>query len=640
MSTQFIDHYVQPLTVSRPATPGDEKREFTVAAATRETPRKQALKGILGSLDKNPRSLSNLKEQLDLLTRLDAGGGAAVAAADEEEQAIRKAVVHRIVVELYAETMEAHLAQASQAEEDAEWWADAARSSTSIALYLLQTLPTRVTRVLSTVLDALRAENLPVSLASVQDLLAREARALRPEALLTAAFPHLRHQARPLSLTLASVFPTLTADPMRAASAPLRALATIVTAPHVLARQECRFKRAELTRLRDERAERLGLLAGMRATLRDAPSEQELAALVRRMSSPTQTQADVDASTAELLPELTTLCTTVLPAQAAAHRTRIHDLGLLRPGYWTRMWPVFAAAPPVLLALGGYAWRSREALLEMLRDAKETARGFLIGYLLEPIKDVIRTVRSGGEGGGMLVHKEAVEADIESLERMTLALARDKLAYTQDQLERLSAQVRVGDLTPVMEMYEDEIRRPLRSALTGSLLRNVFVQVQKAKVDIDQALSGIDRLLKSQELTFAFVGVAPALLVVYLLGGVTGRLYGNARRGSIYSRTGGSRSERVQAWFVMRRIERLLVAHELTPLTSGLLLLSLTHLRGYGERCLPRGSRIREGFLEDVDDLEDPELGRREKLRVIERMWRCWGDLLGWGRKDNVGDAI
>ena len=65
---------------------------------------------------------------------------------------------------------------------------------------------------------------------------------------------------------------------------------------------------------------------------------------------------------------------------------------------------------------------------------------------------------------------------------MTLALARDKLAYTQDQLERLSAQVRVGDLTPVMEMYEDEIRRPLRSALMGSLLRNVFVQVQKAKV--------------------------------------------------------------------------------------------------------------------------------------------------------------
>ncbi|KAL1744523.1 ATP synthase regulation protein NCA2-domain-containing protein [Schizophyllum fasciatum] len=640
MSSQFIDHYVHPLILSRPTTPGEEKREFTIVVATQETPRKQALKGILSSLEKQPRSLKTLREQLDILTRLDDGGVAVAESGDDEERVIRKAVMHRIVVELYAEAMEAHLAQASEAEDDAEWWADTARSGTGISLYFLQTLPARITRVLGTILDALRAENLPVSVASVQSLLAREARALHPDSLLAAAFPHLRHQARPMSLTLASVFPPPTKDPMRAASAPVRALATIVTAPHVLTRQECRFKRTELTRLRDERAEALGSLASMRATLRDAPSEQELAALVRRMGQPAQTQAAIGNGDFALLPELTTLCTSVLPRQAAAHRARVQELGLLRPGYWTRMWPAFAMAPPILLALGGYAWRSREALLEMLRDAKETARGFLIGYLLEPIKDVVRTVRSGGDGGGMLVHREAVEADIESLERMTLALARDKLAYTQEQLNDLSAKVRVGDLTPVMEMYEEQIRSPLRSAVTGSLLRNVFVQVQKAKVDIDQALSGIDRLLKSQELTFAFVGVAPALLVVYLLGGVAGRLYGSARRGSRYSRAGGSRSERIQAWFVMRRIERLLVAHELSALTSGLLLLSLTHLRAYGERCLPRGSRVREGFLEDVDDLEDPELGRMEKLRVVERMWRCWGDVLGWGRKDSVGKAI
>ena len=32
---------------------------------------------------------------------------------------------------------------------------------------------------------------------------------------------------------------------------------------------------------------------------------------------------------------------------------------------------------------------------------------------------------------------------------------------------------------------------------------------------MQQALSGIDKLLKSQELTFAFVGVAPALAITY-----------------------------------------------------------------------------------------------------------------------------
>lgn len=67
------------------------------------------------------------------------------------------------------------------------------------------------------------------------------------------------------------------------------------------------------------------------------------------------------------------------------------------------------------------------------------------------------------------------------------------------------------------------------------------------------------------------------------------------------------------------------------PLTSGLLLLSVTHLRTYAETCLPARSGLREGFLEDVQDLEDPGLGRTEKLRVVDRMWKSWGEVLGWG---------
>ncbi|KAJ3505391.1 hypothetical protein NLJ89_g7438 [Agrocybe chaxingu] len=80
-------------------------------------------------------------------------------------------------------------------------------------------------------------------------------------------------------------------------------------------------------------------------------------------------------------------------------------------------------------------------------------------------------------------------------------------------LEALAEKVHMGELALVMQVYEEDIRTPLCSALTDTLLRNTFIQVQKAKVDIDQALSGIDRLLKSQELTFAFVGVTPALAV-------------------------------------------------------------------------------------------------------------------------------
>ena len=171
-------------------------------------------------------------------------------------------------------------------------------------------------------------------------------------------------------------------------------------------------------------------------------------------------------------------------------------------------------------------------------------------------------------------------------------------------------------------------------------------------MDVDQALAGIDKLLKSQELTFAFVGVAPALSLIYVMGGIIGKLIASSS-----GHVGGGRRQRMTAWLTMRRIERLLIMqprtrrHEhhhthvkaeqydtkgtkgaIPPLTIGLLLLSVSSLRQYAETRLPLRSRLREGFLEDVGDLEDPRLGREEKLRVVEKMWRSWGQALGWER--------
>jgi len=65
---------------------------------------------------------------------------------------------------------------------------------------------------------------------------------------------------------------------------------------------------------------------------------------------------------------------------------------------------------------------------------------------------------------------------------MSLALAKEQLHYSPDQLEQLSQRIKVGDLTPILKLYEDDIRSPLKSAVTGTLLRTVFIQVQKAKV--------------------------------------------------------------------------------------------------------------------------------------------------------------
>lgn len=72
---------------------------------------------------------------------------------------------------------------------------------------------------------------------------------------------------------------------------------------------------------------------------------------------------------------------------------------------------------------------------------------------------------------------------------MTLSLAREKLNYTPEQMAALSQQIRLGDLTTVMQIYEDDIRNPLKSAVGGTLLRTLLVQVQKAKVGVVEVIS-------------------------------------------------------------------------------------------------------------------------------------------------------
>jgi nuclear-control-of-ATPase protein 2 len=54
------------------------------------------------------------------------------------------------------------------------------------------------------------------------------------------------------------------------------------------------------------------------------------------------------------------------------------------------------------------------ALLDLAYNAKETIRGFITGWLMEPLKEVLRTIRGGElEGRGGIVRTESVRADLE-----------------------------------------------------------------------------------------------------------------------------------------------------------------------------------------------------------------------------------
>jgi nuclear-control-of-ATPase protein 2 len=75
------------------------------------------------------------------------------------------------------------------------------------------------------------------------------------------------------------------------------------------------------------------------------------------------------------------------------------------------MWPRLAVIPPVVLIVIRMAYGSREEIGESLVRAVETLKGFWHGYLVEPIRDILDTVRTGGDESARIVNKEGVEAN-------------------------------------------------------------------------------------------------------------------------------------------------------------------------------------------------------------------------------------
>ncbi|OMH83387.1 Nuclear control of ATPase protein 2 [Zancudomyces culisetae] len=107
-----------------------------------------------------------------------------------------------------------------------------------------------------------------------------------------------------------------------------------------------------------------------------------------------------------------------------------------------------------------------------------------------------------------------------SLQKMTIGVLRDKYnsqgGLSIEQQQEIFKQVQSGDMSSIMGIYEDEIKHPLKNAIFGDLVRLMLIQVQHANVTVQSALAALDKLLRSNELNFVVLAVAPATAIFYL----------------------------------------------------------------------------------------------------------------------------
>jgi hypothetical protein len=173
----------------------------------------------------------------------------------------------------------------------------------------------------------------------------------------------------------------------------------------------------------------------------------------------------------------------------------------------------------------------KEEILTWIREVGQTVLDFWTNWVVEPTKKVIGTIRHDESSEVSILSKRSLEGDRASLERMVVDFAvanPDGPPLDESQIANIRSKVREGDLTHVLKAYERDLQKPIMGAVTGNLVSALLIQVQKTKVDVEVAMSGIDSILKSQELLFGFIGLTPGVLVTvgvyrWLRGAFTSR---------------------------------------------------------------------------------------------------------------------
>lgn len=187
-----------------------------------------------------------------------------------------------------------------------------------------------------------------------------------------------------------------------------------------------------------------------------------------------------------------------------------------RPSVGTRLWvPIVSGSVLGLVALRHVSLRWTD-IVYFVTEARKTAISLFQSWVFEPLYQMYETVRYK-QSHLRIQGAESLESDLESLERMVVSFAKDSKGVSDPSiLSDIAKRTLDGDLTIVLESYEEDLRSPIKSIATGHLIRPLLIQIQKAKVDAAMALSALDRLLRSNELNFTFLALLPLLGILGL----------------------------------------------------------------------------------------------------------------------------
>lgn len=280
------------------------------------------------------------------------------------------------------------------------------------------------------------------------------------------------------------------------------------------------------------------------------------------------------------------------------------------PRVWLRYWPVIIVAlwyGPRLTEQVTTNWRDYVAWAK--HNLWDTAVGFFENWVVTPLTNMFSILRQDLDMS--ITSRELLQLDLELLERMLSQYVTDfKLPLSDEQVHQAVA---LGDMTVVMLNYEQEIRRPLCSLASGDLVRSLLIQLQKTKVDGGLAITGIDKLLKLQQLLFGVVSALPLAFALY-------KLWGWMFRAKPLMVDG--KQVTMLCLRLLNAIENYLVRTSDGEFCEGDLLVEVLNLMIISRPLIPKPLWLQ--YVGDLNDLNNARFKVETKLRLMQKIWNMY----------------
>uniref|UniRef100_A0ACD5WXM8 Uncharacterized protein n=1 Tax=Avena sativa TaxID=4498 RepID=A0ACD5WXM8_AVESA len=252
-----------------------------------------------------------------------------------------------------------------------------------------------------------------------------------------------------------------------------------------------------------------------------------------------------------------------------------------------------------------------------IQDAKESVVGFWDEHVEKPVisirDELFETFKRTDK---RVMEKEEVQLTEESLHRMLVAFVEEtsKQRITKDASPQELMEI-------VMKQYEKESMNPIKNMWSGELARAMLIQVQKLKLDLQEAMLELDQILKANEINFAILAALPAFGLSLLLLLVV-RAWAMHDQGA----EGRGRIAQQQRWKLLIAAERRLKEFEKCMInemedearcTFGLILYTLDRLYKAVELHAKKTDEW-SGLRDDMFNLAKPNVGVADKLAVLQ----------------------